>query len=427
MRTRVVAVLPLLLTACVAREAASPVRSPWITRAGVASLGTTPAGANLPPPAAAALVPVELGAVPYDGVTLPLLAPDARMVATQTGGLPDWDTLLAAPGGNAAAARRNTVEIHALPATGQPVARLAAGTLLGRSAVEQGFLVEVPGEASGTRRIGLAPWIARGPGDVVFLTPDAPGACAAFGVLGPRGELAYCLREHADGPFVLRVRADALDARGERECAMPGASLLFPMFEDAADPRAVYALAAPHPRDARLPLLLVRIDLGAPGAPLAVAAAAPVAPNSGVFEAFQCVAAAQSPSPALASGASRGRGGVLLFAPIEQTTAWARDGRADTLRTLAAHPGLLASVWGDERAEGAPCIVSTTAADLVVQIVGERPQDQQTTFGPPRLVRPGISIPRRTSTGSRPYVLIRTAGPESGKFLFLTALDSPAQ
>ncbi|MBX3403571.1 MAG: hypothetical protein KF699_09200 [Phycisphaeraceae bacterium] len=427
MRARTIAMsLPLVLAACASPEAA-PVRSPWITRAGVAAHGYAPPGANLPPPAAAALLPVELGAVPYDGITLPLVSPDARFVATQTGGLPDWDVLLAAPGAVAAAALRNTVEVHALPATGRPVARLPAGFLLGRSAVEQGFLVEVPGQTGDSRRIGLAPWAARGTADIVFLTPDAPGSCAAFGVLGPRGELAYCLRERADGPFVLRIRTDALDARSERECAMPGASLLFPLFEDDANPRALYALAAPHPREPRLPLLLVRIDLDAPGERLNVGAAAPIAQNSGLFEAFQCIAAAQSPSPALSVGAASRRGGVLLFSPGEQTTVWARQGRDDTLRALAVHPGLLTSIWGDEVAEGGPCIVSSTAADLVVQMTGGDSAGRQTTFGPPRLIRPGISIPRRTGTAAMPYILLRTSGPEAGKFLFLTGLRSPTQ
>lgn len=427
MRARTIAMsLPLVLAACASREPA-PLRSPWVTRAGVAAHGYAPPGANLPPPAAASLVAVELGAVPYDGITLPLVSPDARLVATQTGGLPDWDVLLAAPGAAAEAANRNTVEVYALPATGRPLARLPAGYLLGRSAIEQGFLVEVPGQTGDSRRIGLAPWAARGPADIVFLTPDAPGASAAFGVLGPRGELAYCLRERADGPFVLRIRADALDARSERECAMPGASLLFPLFEDDANPRAVYALAAPHPREPRLPLLLVRIDLDAPGPRLTIGAAVPIAQNSGLFEAFQCVAPAQSPSPALWLDAAGRRGGVLLFSPGEQTTVWARPGRGETLRALAVHAGLLVSIWGDDTAEGGPCIVSSTAADLIVQMTGFDSTGEQTTFGPPRLIRPGISIPRRTGTAAMPYILLRTSGPDAGKFLFLTGLRSPTQ
>lgn len=422
MRTGLAATFLLLLLAACAAPHVQTARSPWITRSGIVARGTTPPGAGLPPPAAASLVPVELGAIPYDGVTLPLLSPDGRFVATQTGGLPDWDILLAAPGANAAAARRNSVEIHALPATGRPAATLPAGVLLGRSAIEQGFLVEVPGRSGQSRRIGLAPWHARGAADIAYLTPDSPDSCAAFAALGPRGELAYSLRERDDGPFVLRVRADALDARGERECAMPGASLLFPLFEDAANPRALYALAAPHPRAMRLPLLLVRIDLDAPGGALRVSAAAPIAPSSGLFEAFQCVASAQSPSPAPAD-----RGGVLLFSPAEQTTVWARDGGGDTLRLLAAHSGLLVSIWGDDAAERGPCIVSSTAADLIVQMIAGGGAGAQTTFGPPRLIRPGISIPRRTATGTIPYILLRTSNPEAGKFLFLTGLQAPTQ
>jgi len=43
----------------------------------------------------AAILP--LGTVPYDGFTLPIIRPDGRAVATQTGYGPSWPTVLAEP------------------------------------------------------------------------------------------------------------------------------------------------------------------------------------------------------------------------------------------------------------------------------------------------------------------------------------------
>ena len=45
---------------------------------------------------AAAIRP--LGSIPYDGLTLPLVTPDGRWLITQTGSIPQWESLLAEPG-----------------------------------------------------------------------------------------------------------------------------------------------------------------------------------------------------------------------------------------------------------------------------------------------------------------------------------------
>ena len=237
--------LPLVLTACASPEAA-PLRSPWVTRAGVTAHGYAPPGANLPPPAAAALVPVELGAVPYDGITLPLGSPDARFVATQSGGLPDWDVLLAAPGAAAAAALRNTVEIHALPATGRPLARLPAGF---RSAGPRSSRASWSSAwPDGRPRRRPAPWVARGP-PIVFLTP-----MPARRRRSTSGELAFVARA---GRWPVRASVPMPDAYGAS--AMPGRIVALPGVRGRQPARST---RSPCPtRGARLLLLLVRIDL----------------------------------------------------------------------------------------------------------------------------------------------------------------------
>lgn len=419
------ALTSLLLLGCTA-PAARPKQVQWVTRAGVVAPGSAKIDPHLPAPAAAALHAVELGVIPYDGLTLPLLAPDGRAIATQVGPTPEWSEALAEPVSSSVQARRRSVEIYTLAEGREPLrqAQLPAGVLLGRSAIEQGFLVEQPGEVPGSRRIGLAPWSARDGRDIVWLTPGGPEACAAFGVLGHNGELAFCIRAGADGPWSLHVRAVATDPSTQRECAMPGASLLFPVFEDAPNPRAVYALAAPFPADPDLPLLIVRFDLFESGRTIAPAAAAPIAESSTMFEAFQCVAAAQTPSPAALAPDWRGPRGVLLFSPGAQTCGLIRPGAGNALRIDPLYAGIFAATWADSAAERGIAVLGSTAADLVLQPwdAGIDAGTSGPGFGPPRLIRPGKSIPRRTSDSKRPYMLIQTLEPVSSRALGLFGL-----
>lgn len=419
------AIVQSLLLGCTT-TATRPKQTHWVTRAGVVAPGSASIDPRLPAPAAAALQAVELGVIPYDGLTLPLLAPDGRAVATQVGPTPEWSEALAEPASSRAQAHRRSVEVYALAEGREParLAQLPGGVLLGRSAIEQGFLVEQPGDVPGSRRIGLAPWTTRDGRDIVWLTPGGPNACAAFGVLGPRGELAFCTRKHAEGPWSLHVRDIATDPSTQRECAMPGASLLFPMFEDAPNPRAVYALAAPFPADPTLPLLIVRFDLFESGTPILVAAAAPIAESSTPFDAYQCVAAAQSPSPAALAPGWSGPRGVLLFSPGAQTCGLIRPGAGNALQIEPLYAGIFAATWADSAAERGIGVVGSTAADLVLQpwVAGDSAGTAGTGFAAPRLVRPGKSIPRRTGDAKRPYILIQTLEPASNRALGLSGL-----
>lgn len=87
-----------------------------------------------------------VGGIPFDGQTLPLISPDARFLATQTGDAPDWPTILAQNG--ASPPTRTRIEIYDL--TKEPIRRikladsLPAGAMLGRAATTTSFLVEVP-------------------------------------------------------------------------------------------------------------------------------------------------------------------------------------------------------------------------------------------------------------------------------------------
>jgi hypothetical protein len=161
-----------------------------------------------------------LGLVPTDGYTLPLLSPDGRLLAVQTGTVPDLATLLARPRQSPPVASRIAmyrVEPRGLVRLGET----GTGLVLGRSADARGFLVESP-RPDGSRWIGRFPW---GGDEAEWLVQD--GRVNAFGALGPDGALAYATRERSDRAFDLVVR------RAGRTARLPAdgvRSHLFPVF-----------------------------------------------------------------------------------------------------------------------------------------------------------------------------------------------------
>lgn len=191
--------------------------------------------------------------VAYDGFTLPLISPDGRWLATQVGVAPTWPTLLATKDQTAPMA--SSIEIWALDAkSGRRVAEFGEGLILGRSAVDSGFLVEEVLD-DGSRRIGLVEWPERDRDDKPATTraPIEPdwilddGRVNAFASLSMNGRsIAWCVREVRDDGFSLAVRhAGDSAARvgsstlandgGWKRAPGPGQSWLFPLFgEDAS-------------------------------------------------------------------------------------------------------------------------------------------------------------------------------------------------
>jgi len=172
-----------------------------------------------------------LGLVPTDGYTLPLLSPDGRLMAVQTGTVPDLATLLARPQQSTPIASRIAmyrVEPRGLVRLGET----ATGLVLGRSADARGFLVESP-RPDGSRWIGRHPW---GGDEPEWLVQN--GDVNAFGVLGPNGSLAYATRGRVDRGFTLVVRGEDRSARLPSEGVR---DYLFPTF--SADGSRVFALS----------------------------------------------------------------------------------------------------------------------------------------------------------------------------------------
>ncbi len=165
-----------------------------------------PAGTSQTMQVVAEVLP--LGSVPYDNLVLPLLNPDGRYVAVQTGAPPTWPTILAESAAEVPTATR--IEIHELdwregikPQDRKPptlIATLGEPALLGRSGDADGFLIESP-RPDGSRWIGKVSWSK---GEVQWLVTGAD--VNAFADLGPAGQLAWSRRSIDSTRFELVVR-----------------------------------------------------------------------------------------------------------------------------------------------------------------------------------------------------------------------------
>ena len=149
---------------------------------------------------------LPLGFIPYDNMTLPLVSPDGRYLATQTGVAPNWDTILARPEADVPYATR--IEIYEVGKRwgDNPNLKhaLDVPVLLGRACDSDGFLVEAPRE-DGSRWIGRVNWQT---GELRWLIND--NAVNAFAILGPAGRIAWSRRAVEDEHFDLVIRRDSL-------------------------------------------------------------------------------------------------------------------------------------------------------------------------------------------------------------------------
>jgi hypothetical protein len=158
------------------------------------------------------------GTIASDGVTLPVLSPNGRYMAVQTGAAPDLATALARPGQRPPLASR--VALYRIDPRG--LVRLGesdGGLVLGRNADDRGVLVESP-RPDGTRWIGRLDWNNLEP---EWLVQD--GNVNAFAALGADGTLAYSARPIESRLFDLVVRKGdsvrRLDGDGTRSFLFP--------------------------------------------------------------------------------------------------------------------------------------------------------------------------------------------------------------
>ena len=144
----------------------------------------------------------DVGEIPYDARSLPIVSPDGRLVATQAGPAPSWPTVLARPDASVPALTR--IDIFAAErGAADLIASVEETALLGRSYNEHGFLVEAP-RNDGSRWIGFADWTS---GSVEWLIAD--DHVNAFATLGPEGQLAWSRRAVNSERFQLAVSPTA--------------------------------------------------------------------------------------------------------------------------------------------------------------------------------------------------------------------------
>ncbi|MEE8458588.1 MAG: hypothetical protein V3S08_01875 [Phycisphaerales bacterium] len=169
---------------------------------------------------------LPLGSVPYDNRSLPRVSPDGRFVATQVGGPPAWETLLASP--DRPLPERSRIEIYYLDHdSGEAQLQWVTprGVLLGRGGDKRGFLVEQP-LADGARWIGMMPWTG---GRTKWLVDD--DSVNAFASPGPDGHLAWSRRVGGAEHFDLVIR------RGSEQWTVDGngGDWLMPVWASARD------------------------------------------------------------------------------------------------------------------------------------------------------------------------------------------------
>jgi hypothetical protein len=242
-----------------------------------------------------------IGSVRFDGQQLPLISPDGRYLATQTGEAPTWDTLLAQQ--SQLVETRTDIAVYDL--TVSPPRRLRSldplppGAVLGRSADDAGFLIETV-TPSGYRRIERVAWLSgeRRP------VSTASNAVAAHATLMPRNTAAgrppiatavWTRRNPNDATAALASPAGEL----RRE-----AGLRFILPTAAARHDTVYAVAQRTTGEPESTLVALQLDDGAATAALRSAAIArvPLARSSNPAVAYQALTPLQTPLPPAING-----------------------------------------------------------------------------------------------------------------------------
>lgn len=169
-----------------------------------------------------------LARVPFNGQILPVVSPDGRFLATQTGSPPTWPTLLAQPGAEIPASSIVLFDLQTDPPTRiQPAAPTPQGLILSRAASSLGVLVEAP-QPDASRHIAILPWNA-GPINWLVTGPHVN----AHPVLRANDSIAYIQRPPDDpGASVLVLRA----ADGStQQWAAPSITPLMPLPCDVPD------------------------------------------------------------------------------------------------------------------------------------------------------------------------------------------------
>lgn len=342
----------------------------------------------------------SLGEIPFDGQVLPVISPNGRYLATQTGEAPDWPTLLGTRGQSVSV----RTEVEAYDLTTRPPTRirwalpLPAGCLLGRSADDAGFLIERI-LADATRRIGKVSWAT---GAVTWLSAEGDHAIGA--TLTPPGSIAsllMTLREPGEDQRRMLVRGSGgVDIRAEPDTSyhMPAAS---------SDPALASAVAQ---SDGGSDLLAIRMDSGSGGgAPRSlILARHPISDEATPLIAYQTMSPLQTPLPLPPGAGSDQPPGLLFFHPSAGRMAVFE---VSTGAVILLADRSIAGAWHVRRTSGGDPVWSlflTTPEGLKHQTLIR--SGRAIEASPAASVSEEVWVPRSTTDAVRPYILI---GPSS--------------
>ncbi|MCZ6444816.1 MAG: hypothetical protein O6758_01390 [Planctomycetota bacterium] len=316
---------------------------------------------------------LPLGSVPYDNLSLPIVSPDGRFVATQTGVPPTWAALMAAP--NATVPRATHIEIYQLDRElRRAVHRRTLGEplLLGRSCDARGFLVESV-RPNGARWIGRVAWLD---GEIEWLVADEQ--TNSNGCLGPKGRLAWSRRARDADHFDLVVRSSG----EEWTIGSQGGDWLFPAWSGHGD--GLFAL-----RLTQGMLEATHMIAASPTTIHQTLRRLPLASQATIHHAYQAMASQSIVTEAQRRGPEQ----LIFFHPVRLRMAlWRPISRHQTT------PILLGKQSSAAAAVGTGFALVATEDHLMLQNL-ENLSDRTEVIA-------GLQVPRQVASPDWPYLLL---------------------
>lgn len=363
---------------------------------------------------------MELGSVSFDGQVLPLLSPDGRFMAVESGEAPPWATLLATREQRPALGTRilaysidESSSIEKAPGqtpvlsplswalqaekVGGGGGGLPAGILLGRSCDSSGFLIEAP-QADGSRWIGRVAWLS---GALTWLVNDQQ--VNAHAVLGPGGELAYSRRAIGAPLWELVIRRPGEQAEVVQRT--PEVSYCQPLFSDELDVVYAFALSA-----GGVELFAYRLPATGGERELTVVGRRQILTTPDEAAVFQSVAGLQVPPvyPGQSLAKPTGGSGVLLLFHPGAGRMCSFDRRTGAMTPLLERSFAGVPVESDGR-EGYLLATEKSLRYLPWRVGGQTTgSEAQASEG--LTVVSGALLPRLTTNLQWPYVLIGQGG-----------------
>lgn len=353
-----------------------------------------------------------VGGIPFDGQTLPLISPDARFLATQTGEAPDWPTILAQ---NAASPpTRTKIEIYDL--TRDPIRRikpadaLPAGAMLGRACTSTSFLVEVP-RPDASRWIGAVDfatgkfrWLVQGE------TVNAHAITLDWS--GPPERLVFTRRAVGDVTSHLILLNHGVET--DLGPAGAGVSAFLPSL-GAFNAPALMSLESTGVGLELVARMMRHDDIGDVAARRQIAGADASNPLLVAFQAMSPVMPWLDAQAARSDAAAVETPPAFLFHNPLMARMCLFDPRSATITALA--PKSVSGAWNRDPV-GWTVFLSTPEGLLHQRIIRDDDTGDLTTL-PPSKVLGDPYVPRATMDPERPFVLIGPGPNESNRLQIL--------